>query len=266
MDPIAEFKQRQKTAWSVYAAMEGLTAAIAPRLLRFAGVTERSNLLDVGCGTGVVALTAARSGARVTGIDLTPELITCARENAALMAVKASWHEADVEALPLPDAGFDVVVSQFGHMFAPRPDVAIAEMLRVLRPGGTIAFTSWPPDLYTGRLLTLMAGYAPSPPPVGVSPPVKWGDSEFVRQRLGSAVKDITFAHGIMLFPCLSPQHYRRFMELNFGPIGRLLTALETSSPSTASKARLEIEQLAALYLEDNRLRQDYLMTRAVKL
>ena len=78
-------------------------------------------MLDVGCGTGVVGLTAARLGARVTGVDLTPELIARAKENSALMGVAADWRQGDAEALPLPDASFDFVVSQFGHMFAPRP-------------------------------------------------------------------------------------------------------------------------------------------------
>jgi len=219
----------------------------------------------VACGTGVVALTAARLGAKVTGIDLTPELVAHAKENATLMKLEGTWQEGDVEALALPDAKFDFVVSQFGHMFAPRPDVATKEMLRVLKPGGTIAFATWPPELFTGRSFALMGKYAPPPPP-GVSPPVQWGDPTVVRERLGAAVKDITFARDAMFFQTLSVQHYRSFMEQNFGPAKKLFEMIQASDPAKASALRRDIEELAAPYFENNTIRQDYLLTRAVKV
>src|SRR4029453_4866732 len=182
MDPVAQFKDQQKAMWANFSILESVTGSAAPRLFRFAGIAAGGEVLDVACGTGVVALTAARLGARVTGIDLTPELIAHAKENAALMGIEADWREGDAEALPLPDGGFDVVVSQFGHMFAPRPDVAISEMLRVLNPGGTIAFAPWPPELFVGRWFAMMGKYAPAPPP-GVAPPPQWGDPAIVRER-----------------------------------------------------------------------------------
>src|SRR5438552_4681714 len=131
MDPISQFKENQKIAWAGFALLENMTATAAPKLVRFAEIAKGSEVLDVACGTGVVALTAARLGARVTGLDLTPELVAHAKENARLMKLEATFQEADAEALPMPDGKFDVVVSQFGHMFAPRPDVTIKEMLRV---------------------------------------------------------------------------------------------------------------------------------------
>jgi hypothetical protein len=155
-------------------------------------------------------------------------------------------------------------VSQFGHMFAPRPDVAIAEMLRVLKPGGTIAFATWPPELFTGRSFALMGKYAP-PPPQGVSPPVQWGDPAIVRERLGSRVTDVMFTRDTMFFQCLSPQHYRLFMEQNFGPAIKLLQMLDASDPAKGAMLRREMEELASSYFENNMIRQDYLLTRAVK-
>src|SRR6185503_6923459 len=110
--------------------------------------------------------------------------------------------------MPFPDATFDVVLSQFGHMFAPRPRVAITEMLRVLKPGGTIAFATWPPELLIGSSFRLVSSYMPPPPP-DVSPSPEWGDVAIVRERLGSAVKDILFDRDRMLFPALSVQNYR---------------------------------------------------------
>ncbi|HMI82961.1 MAG TPA: class I SAM-dependent methyltransferase [Polyangiaceae bacterium] len=265
MDQLVQFKEQQKAAWSNFSVLESVTGTAAPRLVKFAGITAGAQVLDVACGTGVVALTAARLGAKVTGLDLTPALIAHAKENAALMKIEATWQEGDVEALPVADAKFDFVVSQFGHMFAPRPELAVKEMLRALKPGGTIAFATWPPELFTGRTFALMGKYAP-PPPAGVSPPVQWGDPNVVRERLGAAVKDITFTRDVMLFQTLSPQHYRIFMEQNFGPAKKLLEALEGADQAKATTLRRELEELTAQYFENNMVRQDFLLTRAVKI
>jgi SAM-dependent methyltransferase len=265
MDPIAQFKANAKQVWAGFAPTEMLTGAVAPRLVRFAGVEPGARVLDVGCGTGVVSLTAARLGARVTGLDLTPELLARAKENAEIMALGVDWHEGDVEALPFTDAAFDVVVSQFGHMFAPRPAAAIAEMLRVLKPGGTVAFSTWPPDLFVGQMFSLAGRYGPPPPP-GISPPSEWGDERIVRERLGSAVKDVLFDRDVMSVQMLSIQHQRAFMERNIGPIGRVVKALETTDPPRLAEFRADLERLAARYFEDNHVRQGYLLSRATKV
>ncbi|MGR8921081.1 MAG: class I SAM-dependent methyltransferase, partial [Gammaproteobacteria bacterium] len=127
MDEISKMKAAAREGWSTFAPFEMVTGTAAPELVRFAGVAGGDRVLDVGCGTGVVALTAARAGARVTGADLTPALLERARENAALAGLDVSFEEADVEALPFDNASFDIVLSQFGHMFGPRPDVTIGE-------------------------------------------------------------------------------------------------------------------------------------------
>lgn len=262
MDVISELKDMQRRAWSTFAPIENITCTAAPRLVRFAAIREGSRVLDVGCGTGVVALTAAHAGAKVTGIDLTPELLVRARENTAIAGVDVDWHEGDAEALPFPDASFDVVVSQFGHMFAPRPDVAIAEMLRVLVPGGRIAFSTWPPELFTGSIFRLTAKYSPPPPP-GVGLPPQWGDPSIVRERLGTAVRELTFDRDVMRFPALSPRHMRLSME-QIGPMARLVRALE-AEPARLATYRRELEELIAIYFESNFVRQDFLLTRALK-
>jgi SAM-dependent methyltransferase len=264
MDPTAQFKEQQKINWANFSLFENMTGSVAARLVSFAGIRAGAKVLDVGCGTGVVGLTAARLGATVTGVDLTPELVAHAKENSELMGVPAEWLQGDAEALPLPDASFDFVVSQFGHMFAPRPDVAVREMLRVLKRGGVIAFSTWPPEMFTGRMFALNGKYAPPPPP-GVAPPGQWGDPTVVRERLGAAVKDLTFGRDVMLLQMLSPQHYRIFMETSFGPLKRLLGGLDKSEPAKAAALRHDLELLAAEYFEGNVLRQDFLLTRAVK-
>ncbi len=264
MDPIAQFKEGQKQAWSTFAPTELYTCQPAARLVAYAQIQAGQRVLDVGCGTGVVALAAARTGARVSGLDLTPGLLARARENASIAGVAIDWHEGDAEALPFEDASFDVVVSQFGHIFAPRPEVAVSQMLRVLRPGGTLAFSTWPPELYVGRMFALVARYMPPPP--GVTPPSQWGHPDTVRARLGDAVTDLRFDRGTLRAPYLSVPHVRAFMEQHVGPIMRLVQTL-AGEPARLAELRRELDQATALYFEptENVLRQDYLMTRATK-
>jgi SAM-dependent methyltransferase len=263
-DAIAKFKEAQRQGWKHFAPLEALTTPAAARLVKFANVRGGQSVLDVGCGTGVVAITAARIGAHVRGVDLTPELLERARENARIANVEIDFREGDAEALPFDDVTFDIVLSQFGHMFAPRPDVAMTEMLRVLKSGGTIAFTTWPPELLIGSSFRLVASYMPSLPP-GVSPSPQWGDVAIVRERLGSAVKDILFDRACMLFPALSVQNYRDHIERTASPMLKLVESLGTSDPARLAQFRREYETLIAPYFEDNIVRQDYLITRAVK-
>jgi len=265
MDPFESFKAAQKLGWVNFTAFEMFTTPCAARLVKNGGVRSGQRVLDVACGTGVVSVTAARVGARVTGLDLTPELLERARENARIAAVEIGWQEGDVENLPFADASFDVVLSEFGHIFAPRPGVAIAEMLRVLRPGGTIAFSTWPPELFVGRMFTLTASYLPAPPQ-GVAPPPQWGDPGIIRERLGAMVKDIFFDRATMLVPALSPSHHRTFSEKSSGAMTRLVASLEGTDPGKLERFRGEYDALAAEYFEDNLLRQDYLITRAIKV
>jgi SAM-dependent methyltransferase len=264
-DAIAKFKAAQRQGWKHFAPLEALTTPGAARLVKHARVRAGQEVLDVGCGTGVVAITAARIGARVRGVDLTPELLERARENARIATLEIDFREGDVEALPFGDATFDVVLSQFGHMFAPRPEIAVAEMLRVLKPGGTIAFATWPPELLVGDSFKLMSKYMPPPPP-GVSPPPQWGDVAVVRERLGAAVKDILFDRGCMLVPALSPQNLRDHMEHTAGPMLKVVESLSASDPARLAQFRREYDALIAPYFGENVVRQDYLLTRAVKL
>jgi SAM-dependent methyltransferase len=265
MDTISRFKENAKVAWSTFGPSEMMTAAVAPRLVTLAGITGGAAVLDVGCGTGVVALTAARLGARVRGIDLTPELVARAKENASIMKLDVDFSEGDAEALSFGDATFDVVVSQFAHMFAPRPQVAIKEMLRVLKPGGTLAFSTWPPEHFVGKMFALVGKYGP-PPPEGVAPPGLWGDTAVVRERLGSAVRDLHFARDVMMVQILSVQHHRLLMETNIGPMTKVVQSLQQSDTAKLDQLRREFEELIALYFDANHVRSDYLLTRAIKV
>lgn len=265
MDGLEQFKQGQKEAWKNFAPMETITTPAAARLVQFAGVGEGMRVLDIGCGTGVVAITAARTGARVKAADLTPQLLERAGENARLAEVEIEFSEADVEELPFQNGEFDVVLSQFAHMFAPRPEVAIGEMLRVLRPGGTIAFATWPPEMLVGRTNAVSARYLPPPPP-GVTSPMLWGDTNIVKQRLGSAVQDLLFDRGHLLVPALSVAHFRLNIERSAGAIPKLVEVLAATNPEGLREFRREFDAVVAQYHRDNLVRQDYLMTRARKI
>lgn len=261
-DPFAQLKAVQREGWSLFAPLEAVTTATAAELVKHARIRAGQWVLDVGCGTGVVALTAARAGATVSALDLSPALIEHGKRHAALAGVAIEFMEGDVEALPYENASFDVVTSQFGHMFAPRPELAIAEMLRVLKPGGTVAFSTWPPEHYVGQMFALVGKFVPPPP--GAAPPPQWGDPGIIRQRLGDAVTDIVFDRSVMVFPALSPQHYRKGIEETLGPVVKLVATLK-DEPAKLAAFRAELDGFVARHFENNMIRQHYLMTRATK-
>ena len=262
-DPFTEFKAKQREGWALFAPVEAMTTPPAARLVAFAEVKPGQKVLDVGCGTGVAALTAHRAGATVTGLDLTPELLARAAENTAIAGAKGvTWKEGDAEALPFGDAQFDVVLSQYGHMFAPRADVAAREMLRVLKPGGRIAFSTWPPESVTGRVFGLVGRHLPPPP--GVTPPPAWGDPAFIRERLGTAVRGLEFDRGTLLWPALSLPHYRMGFETGVAPVMRIVQMYK-DDPAKLVAFRQEFDATVAPYFKDNIVRQDFLMTRATK-
>ena len=148
-----------------------------------------AHVLDIATGTGNVALPAARTGAIVTGVDIAPNLLIQARDRAVAEALTIHFDEGDAEALPYPDASFDIVVTMFGAMFAPRPELVASEMARVLKPGGQLAMANWNPASFTGKMFKV--GSAHVPPPPGIPPPVLWGDDLTVRARLAGSFKDI---------------------------------------------------------------------------
>jgi len=261
-DPFAQLKSIQREGWALFAPLEAVTTIPAARLVKHARLRAGQRVLDVGCGTGVAAVTAARTGAQVFALDLSPVLIEHGKKNAALAGVQIQFKEGDVEALPYEDASFDIVLSQFGHMFAPRPDVAVAEMLRVIKPGGTIAFSTWPPEHFVGQMFALVGKHVPPPP--GAAPPPQWGDPNIVRQRLGESVTDILFDRGIMTYAALSPQHYRKSIEETLGPVVKLVATLQTE-PAKLAAFRSELDGFLGRYFEDNMVQQHYLMTRATK-
>jgi SAM-dependent methyltransferase len=151
----AEIKTRHRTMWASgdYPSMvETFLLPLGPRLVEAAGVRAGLRVLDVAAGTGNASIPAARTGAAATASDLTPELLEAGRRHAEADGIELDWVTADAENLPFEDASFDIVMSSIGAMFAPRHQAVADELVRVCRPGGTIALLSWTPEGMLGHL------------------------------------------------------------------------------------------------------------------
>jgi ubiquinone/menaquinone biosynthesis C-methylase UbiE len=260
---IAGFKDHQRAMWPSFAPSAIFTTPVAAHLVSFAGVQAGLKILDVGTGTGVVAITAARHGAHVTGLDLTPELLEQAKEDAAIAGqTEIIWQEGDAEALPYADNSFDLVLSQFGHMFAPRPDVVVKEIQRVLRKGGRFAFASWPPEHLMGKLFALVNRVAPVSDTISAKPE-QWGDPHIIQERLQGKFDELFFERGTMLSPALSVAHRRIAFERSFGPLKQ--TILNLAGDAVKLKAlRADLDAIIAPHFHANQFHQSYLMTRCV--
>jgi SAM-dependent methyltransferase len=192
---------------------------LGERIVRRAGVQPGEDVLDVACGTGNAALRAAQAGGRVTGVDLTPELLDEARRLADDAGLDIEYLEGDAEALPVADGRFDVVVSVMGCMFAPRHRVAAAELARVLRPGGRLCVTGWAPEGAMGRMFTLLGSHLPAPPPFAESP-LGWGDEQHVRELFAGTGVEVEFAHEESAFAEFdSIDDELAFTTAKFGPL-----------------------------------------------
>jgi ubiquinone/menaquinone biosynthesis C-methylase UbiE len=218
-DRVLKAKHRALWASGDYPAVAAeLIPALGPELVRACAVKAGDRVLDVAAGSGNAAIPAAAAGAVVTASDLTPELFDSGRRIAAEQGVALEWVEADAEALPFADDSFDVVMSCVGAMFAPHHQETADELVRVVRPGGTIGLINWTPEGFIGQLFATMKPYAP-PPPAGASPPPLWGSEEHVRTLLGDRVTDLTMRRQtVHIDHCATPEAFREYWKRNYGP------------------------------------------------
>jgi SAM-dependent methyltransferase len=170
------------------------------------GITEGLDVLDLGCGDGTTALPAAQLGANVLGVDIASNLVAAGNDRArALGLTNCTFQVGDASDLEeLGDNSFDLVVSIFGAMFAPKPLDVAKEMVRVTRPGGRIVMGNWIPNDPTlvAQLLRISTSYSP-PPPEGFVSPMTWGVEENVIERFGAAgvpAEQIAFEHDTYTF------------------------------------------------------------------
>jgi SAM-dependent methyltransferase len=197
-----------------------------------------TSLLDVACGSGQLALIAARRGAKVSGVDIATNAILAARGRADSEGLDIRVDEGDAEALPYKTASFDVVASLFGAMFAPRPELVAAELLRVCRPGGTIAMGNWTKEGFIGQMFKTFARFiAP-----GMPSPVLWGDENTVRERFGTHVSDLRLTRVIYHFNYpFSPADVVEFFRQNYGPTTRAFATLGAADQAAVGKELVDL-------------------------
>ena len=227
-DQVVAAKQTAKAVWAAGdfdAIYRHTIAPVGERIVAHAGVQAGDEVIDVGCGTGNAALPAAATGARVVGLDITPELLEVGRRNAAEAGVEVEWVEGDAEELPYDEASFDVVLSTFGCMFAPRHAVTAAEMARVLRPGGRMALANWTTDGAIGVFFKTITTHVGAPPPP--EPPVLWGSEDHVREVLGPHGVELDLRREIVEMKFSSPEEAVDLFGNKFGPLVMARRALE---------------------------------------
>jgi SAM-dependent methyltransferase len=260
-------KQRMRDTWMAgdFGVIASYNVRLGEQFVSRINLQPGVKVLDVACGTGNTSLPAARAGATVTGVDIAPNLLEQARNRAAKEDLKIQFDEGDAESLSYPDASFDIVLSMFGAMFAPRPEVVAAELLRVCRPGGLIAMGNWTPTGFTGQMFKTTAKYVPPPPEV--PPPVLWGDEATVRERFGSGVSKLTCTPQVAEFRYDAPpagvvQLFRRY----FGPTQMAFAKLDPAGQA-ALAADLESVWAQANEGKDGTtfVRNEYLEVHAVR-
>src|ERR1700693_4135242 len=221
-DGLAELKQRLRSSWMAgdFGQIARLNAQGAEDFVNRINLKPGTKVLDVACGTGNQSIPAARIGAQVTGLDIAPNLLEQARERAKSENLKIEFVEGDAEKLPYPAGQFDVVLSMFGAMFAPRPEVVASELKRVCRAGGLIAMGNWTPEGFVGQMFQITARHVPPPP--GMQPPSLWGVEKVVAERLGTGAGTIarleTNKRDLLFDYPFGPADAVAFFRKYFGP------------------------------------------------
>jgi ubiquinone/menaquinone biosynthesis C-methylase UbiE len=236
---LAAVKQRQQATWSSgdYHMIGTQIQIVSELLIEALDVHSTERVLDVATGSGNAALAAARRGCDVTGVDYVPALLERARRRAEAEGLTIEFVEGDAEALPFPDASFDVVSSVFGSMFAPDQERAAAELARVVRPGGRIGVVAHTPDGFIGNLFKVIAKHAP--PPAGLRSPIQWGTEARLRELFIGKIADLTAEKRFYTFRDRSPAHFIEYWRSFYGPT---LKAFETVGES--GREALEADML----------------------
>jgi 2-polyprenyl-3-methyl-5-hydroxy-6-metoxy-1,4-benzoquinol methylase len=244
---MEQMKASMRATWMAgdFGVIARTIAGTAGEFVDRLAIRPGMRVLDVACGTGNTAIPMARLGAVVTGVDIASNLLQQAREVAAAEGLKVKFDAGDAEALPYEDATFDVVVTMFGAMFAPRPELVAGEAARVLEPGGKLAMANWNPASFTGKMFKVGSRHVPPPP--GVLPPVLWGDEATVRERLAPYFADIQTELIAVDFDLpMSPAGVVGFFRQYFGPTKMAFARLDEAGQAAMAK------DLEALWAEWN--------------
>lgn len=226
----------------IAASMRESGDALVERL----GITSGMKVLDLGCGDGTTALPEARRGAEVLGVDISSKLVAAGNERARAAGLSSvRFQEGDATDLRgLDDESFDLVVSIFGAMFAPRPLEAAREMVRVARRGGRIVMGNWIPNDPTmvAQLLKISTEYMP-PPPEGFIRPMKWGVERDVVERFAAAgvpPENVSCDRETFTFVYQgAPSEYVTEFERYYGPTMNAFEAAEKTGRSYELRGKL---------------------------
>jgi SAM-dependent methyltransferase len=240
---LPEIKLRQQRAWASgdYAVVAGRTALIAETLCDAADLHAGTSVLDVATGSGNAAIAAARHGCTVTGLDYVPSLLECGRVRARAEGFDVRFVEGDAESLPFDDGEFDAVLSCLGVMYAPDQPRAAGELLRVCRPGGTIALSGWTPDSFVAELFRTTHRYAPPPP--GAPWPFGWGLEDHVRSLLAGGVDALVTRRRTFTFRFPSAEALVCFLRANDGPTVRAFATLMAAGRNELFAALTDVAQ-----------------------
>jgi len=263
---LTQLKSGMKATWMAgdFGQIAKFSETAGEEFVSRIGIAPGAKVLDIACGTGNTAIPAAKIGAAVTGVDIASNLLEQARKRADDHKVKARFEEGDAEDLPYPDHSFDVILTMFGAMFAPRPEKVASEMIRVCKPGGTIAMANWTPEGFIGKSFQLTAKMVPPPP---IPPPVLWGSEPIVQQRLGPGTKHLncTRQHAHFSYP-FTPKEVVEFFRRFFGPTQMAFSRLDEAGQ------RALAAQLESLWMEHNlakdgttSVKGEYLEVRAIR-
>ena len=264
---FAQLKSSLKATWMAgdFGEIAKHTAHEGEEFINRLGVRPGARVLDVACGTGNTAIPAARMGADVVGVDIATNLLEQAAKRAAAEQLRARFQEGDAEQLPFGDAEFDYVITMYGAMFAPRPDHVASELLRVCKPGGTIAMANWTPEGFVGKTFSTMSEHVPPPP--GIPAPILWGKEDVVRERLGKGAAAIRTERLPARFDYpFPPEEVVGFFRQYFGPTQAAFSRLDAEGQEKLTKA------LTSLWREHNQspngrtlVEAEYLEVHAVR-
>lgn len=221
-------KDRAKFVWSLgdYRKTAEVFLPAAHRVVEAGDVGPGMQVADVGAGTGNLAVIAAQAGAQVTASDLTPEMVEIGKARSKEAGLEIEWLEADAEDLPFEDNRFDVTLSMFAAMFAPRPDVVSKELFRVTKPGGKVVMANWSEDGASAELFKQLAQFGPPPPP-DLEPTSLWGNEDVVRRRFGPHADAIDIRRDQIRWDFDSVDACEAFFENNVGPVAAAKQALD---------------------------------------